>query len=232
MADTPPPLPLETPLGTPGVMEESRVAPPHAPMFWRTLAFLVDASLVGMIGYLVTTRVLMPWLHPVETSALDTWATSLETFTQDGMRRVLERNGDVFAFYREVWDKYRDVPAPALDALEFQATCMFTFYWLGFAVMEALTQGASLGKKIFKLRAVRFPHGEDLSFFDHIVRSFWKSLAMAGFTPLALVFGIVDAHWPLFNPLRRSLHDIFSRTIVLDVRHEKPKPKKEKREDD
>ena len=222
MADTPPPLPIEAPLVTPQAVEEGKVAPPHAPLFWRTLAFLVDAILLALAGYLITTRLLMPWLHPGETAALNDWTESLSKYAEAQSRGILEGRTTVMHFYGDLFRKSKEIPDAALEAMSFQATCMMFFYWIGFAGMELATKGASLGKKMCRLRVARFPHGETPTVFDTLVRSCWKALAVAAFSPLSLLFAIVDAHWPLFNPLRRSLHDLFSRTVVLDARFDEP----------
>lgn len=233
MSDSPPPLPVADDDAVSKAFEDARMAPPHAPLFWRTLAFIVDATLIGLIGYLITTRVLLPHFKPDELSVFNGWISEIRQIYGDLWHAA--QSGDaprVNAFNEALVAKMKDAPSGVLAVMSYSSSCMTVIYWLGFAGMEIATRGASLGKKIFRLRVARFPHGEQPGVLDSIIRSGWKAMIVGGsLNPLTLVFAIVDAHWPLFNPLRRSLHDLMCRTLVLDARFDPPE-KKKPRDDD
>ena len=228
MSDQPPPLPHpEDILAGVKTLTESRVAPPHAPLFWRSMAFLVDASLFGLVGYLITTRVLLPQCRPDELAVFNGWMQEIDKLGEN-LRAATDRQNLELAktLFGEIWDKSKSPPAGAIEVMAFGSSCMTMIYWLGFFGMELATGGASLGKKIFRQRLPRFPHGDPVGVLDSLLRSCWKAMAVGSVNPIVTLFAIVDAHWPLFNPLRRSLHDLMSRTVVLDARFDEPESKK------
>ena len=232
MADTPPPLPLETPLAPSRALDEGRVCPPPAPLLWRTLAFLADAVLLSATSF-VLLYYLLPYFKASETSALIAW------FEKTGDMAVAmwkaSASGDVKTaetLAEQMRSTQSAPPTSAQEALSFIASWTFVIHWVGFSLMEIFSGGASIGKKMFNLKVVRFPHAEKPTVFDSVARSCWKTMAVVGGSPIAWIFAIVDAHWPLFNPLKRSLHDILSRTLVLDARFDSPEDKKKGRRGD
>jgi uncharacterized RDD family membrane protein YckC len=233
MSDTPPPLPVADEDAVAKAFEDARMAPPHAPLFWRTLAFLVDATLLGLIGYLLTTRVLLPEYKPDELAVFNGWISDIEKGYGELWRAVETGNeAKVSAINDSLLAKAKDTPAGAIAVVSFTSSCMTMVYWLGFTAMEYATGGASLGKKIFRLRVARFPHGEKPGLLDTVIRSGWKAMAVGSINPFIMLFAVIDAHWPLFNPLRRSLHDVMCRTLVLDARFDPPEAKKPDEEED
>lgn len=233
MSDTPPPLPVaeETPSLT---VEAVRVGPPPAPMFWRSLAILLDTILLGLLGWLITTHVLIPAFKAEELEVFNGWISEMEKGFSS-VQAAAERfnaGGSFAAYEREAksfFDKLADTPAGVRDLAYFTSWSMTMVYWIGFAGMEIAMRGGSLGKSMFKLRTASFPHCERPRFFDSVVRSGWKAMCVGSPSLLIALFAVVDAHWPLFNPLRRSLHDLMARTLVIDARFE-PEDKKDKEE--
>jgi hypothetical protein len=219
MSDTPPPLPVAEEDAVAKAFEDARMGPPHAPLFWRTLAFLVDATLLGLIGYLLTTRVLLPEYKPDELAVFNGWISDIEKGYGELWRAVETGNeAKVSAINDALLAKAKDTPAGAIAVVSFTSSCMTM---------------VSLGKKIFRLRVARFPHGEKPGLLDSVIRSGWKAMAVASINPFIMLFAVIDAHWPLFNPLRRSLHDVMCRTLVLDARFDPPeKPRDDDTGDD
>lgn len=234
MSDTPPPLPLAqaVPLRSlPG--EIARLGPPHAPLLWRTLAFVVDTSLFGLLGYLIVSRFLLPEYKPEELSAFNSWRDGI--FAQYGDLIAAAQSGNeaaVNTINQSILTAIKEMPSAVYEISSYTSSAMTLIYWIGFSLSEILTGGASLGKRIFRLRVATFPYAEKPGIFDSLVRNGWKAMAVASLNPLALLFALVDAHWPLFNPYRRSLHDLLSRTIVFDARFDKPEPAKPAEDDE
>lgn len=234
MSEKPPPLPDLEAFEAPVKTVEVRLAPPPAPLLWRTLAFLVDTSVLGLLGLLITTRLLIPDSKPDELALFYGWKAELGVpFGQylDAMDAGNLEQARVFL--GQLAAKLRDMPAGVRDLAVYFSNSMTIIYWLGFAGMEIATRGASLGKRIFRLRTAAFPHGERPGILDSLLRSGWKAMSIGSAGWLVLLFALVDAHWPLFNPLRRSLHDVMCRTIVLDARFDPPEePRKDEAQDE
>lgn len=223
---TPPPLPPPLPEGaraSPEPEPESRHDLPDrlqvvpAPLFWRSLAYMFDWLLVTLV-IIIFFRWMLPQYHSEELSALRTWATglwesyrTLYTHPQADYSRFMEQA-------RAIPDKARAIPEAAAKLLEFIATVQTFFFWGYFFVTEFFTGGASFGKKIFHLRVASTSDRGPPRFFDSLMRSAWKSIFCCSSSPLLLLIGVVDAHVPLFNPRRRSWHDMLSHTEVIDAR--------------
>lgn len=234
MSEKPPPLPDLEAFEAPVKTVEVRLAPPPAPLLWRTLAFLVDTSVIGLLGLLITTRLLIPDSKPDELALFYSW--------KDEIGALITRFGEAAeagdltlatSLQNQAAEKIRDMPAGVRDLAVYFSNSMTIIYWLGFAGMEIATRGASLGKRIFRLRTAAFPHGERPGILDSLLRSGWKAMSISSAGWLVMLFAVVDAHWPLFNPLRRSLHDVMCRTIVLDARFDPPEePRKDEAQDE
>lgn len=229
MPDSPPPLPVAGPAATRAIPGElSRMAPPHAPMLWRALAFLVDFTLIGLVGYLILTRLLLPQFMPEALNATGRFYDEYVQLNDELALRVSEGTLGAEGAIRELVEKMRAAPEALYEISAYCSSAMTVMFWIGFVLSELLTGGASLGKRMFRLRVVTYPYAEKPGVFDSLVRNGWKAMAVATLNPLALFFGLLDVHWPLFNPLRRTLHDYLSRTLVLDARFDPPeKPKSE-----
>lgn len=233
MSDTPPPLPLaeETPsLSVVAV----RMGPPPAPMLWRTLAMLLDTILLGLLGWLITTHLLIPHFKAEELEVFNGWMTEVDKGVAV-VKTAADRYaaGGSYTQYEQAiktfFDKLADTPAGVRELAYFTSWSMTMVYWIGFAGMEIAMRGGSMGKSIFKLRTASFPHCERPKVFDSIVRSGWKAMCVGSPSLIVGLFAVVDAHWPLFNPLRRSLHDLMARTLVIDARFEPEEKKPEKK---
>lgn len=233
MSEKPPPLPGLENLESPVKTVEVRMAPPHAPLLWRTLAFLVDFSVFGMLGWFIATQLLIPQNKPDELAVFHGWREEVSHLFQQVI--IAAESGDrsrIQSADLMFLEKLRDMPAGVRELFLYLSNCMTVTYWLGFAGMEIATRGASLGKKMFRLRTASFPYCGRPGILDSVIRSGWKAMSFAPASPLIWLFAILDAHWPLFNPLRRSLHDVLCRTVVLDARFDPPEPPRDDEEDD
>lgn len=233
MSEKPPPLPGLENLESPVKTVEVRMAPPHAPLLWRTVAFLVDISFLGLLGYLITTRFLIPQYMGEELAVYNGWADEGARHTEELARAISDgRVTDPLIVFREAIERAKNAPAGVSDLIVYFCNSMTVIYWVGFSIMEIAMRGSSLGKKMCRLRTASFPYCGRPGILDSVIRSGWKAMSIGSASPLIWLFAILDAHWPLFNPLRRSLHDVLCRTVVLDARFDPPEPPRDDEEDD
>lgn len=69
--------------------------------------------------------------------------------------------------------------------------------------------GASIGKIICKIKIIKIDTLDKPNLFESFLRSFLRSVGCSLlYIPLLIAFA---------TPLRRAMHDIFSKTIVIDV---------------
>ncbi len=213
--------------------EAVRPLPPPAPLLWRAAAYLLDWALAGF-ALLLLLRWVVPMEHPDGPAAAIGWfkeiwasyspaADPKKPLGFSEMTAILERTRAIV----------ENPPQAAADMAVFIATVQSMFFWAFFTITEFFTAGASLGKKIGNLRVAS---GDDYGpprFFDSLVRSAWKAFFYCSPNGIFLLVGIIDAHVPLFNVRRRSWHDMFSRTEVIDARYAPlPPPEEENDEND
>lgn len=201
-------------------------------MVWRSLAFLVDFVLIGLCGYLILTRLLLPQFMPEALTASGKFFDEYLVLNDELTRRVAEGTLGAEGAVRELMAKLSAAPEALYELSAYCSSAMTVIFWIGFTLSEILTGGASMGKRMFRLRVATFPYAEKPGIFDSLVRNGWKAMGVVSLHPLAMLFAVLDAHWPIFNPLRRTLHDYLSRTIVLDARFDPPEKPKAPADDD
>ncbi|MGN0834307.1 MAG: RDD family protein [Candidatus Spyradosoma sp.] len=206
----PPPLPNET--------SADAQLPPPAPLFPRMLAFLADAALALLFGVLAT-RLLVPVF------AADTFPVFVETlreiahdYRETALSLADGNTGAAAAFSERVVEK-ASRPEVA-DAQLFVSLTLSLTALAYFTLSETLTRGASLGKKIFRLRVVSTVTGGTPNVLQSLSRSIWRACAVAPTGLLVTLLLIVDAHVPFFAFRRRAWHDRLSRTEVVDARND------------
>ncbi|MEV4420912.1 RDD family protein [Patulibacter sp. NPDC049589] len=75
--------------------------------------------------------------------------------------------------------------------------------------------GMTIGKQVMGLRVVR-DDGQPMTVADGFGREFLFRSLPSGLT--LGIYGVVDAVWSFFNPGRKTLHDRFGKTTVVDAR--------------
>jgi uncharacterized RDD family membrane protein YckC len=200
--------------------------PAVAPFFWRVLAYLLD-WLLGSIALLAVMKWLVLPNYGEALAALEDWFSQ---FWRDYVQMLRHPSGGLSASMEQANALGRraaeGIPEIANEMLAQLGWMQTFFFWAYFFVCEYFTQGRSLGKKIFHLRVASGTQLGAPGFFDSLLRCAWKSFFFCSANPVMLLIGVIDAHIPLFNRTRRSWHDMFSRTIVVDE-NTSPLPEKE-----
>jgi hypothetical protein len=98
----------------------------------------------------------------------------------------------------------------------FQGNVSFVTMLLALALQEWLLAGRTLGKRIFNLRTISLPEIEPPGFLASLLRSAWKAAFFTLPNPLFVVLGIMNFYVPVFRRDKRTWHDLWTRTQVVD----------------
>ncbi|MDR1497904.1 MAG: RDD family protein [Puniceicoccales bacterium] len=219
MSDTPqkepPPLPsnISLPDSLKHLIDPALApSPAPAPFLLRVFAYLLD-WLLAMLVFLLLLKFIVQTYRGEEWEILKTWLITLRNDYLNLFGNPAIVTSEMSASFLQ---KVKNIPQPASDLIQFIAFVQTFFFWSYFFVTEYFSQGSSIGKRVFNLRVANIYDLGPPRFFDTLVRSGWKSLFFCSSRLLFLLIGVIDAHVPLFTRTRRSWHDIFSHTIVLD----------------
>jgi uncharacterized RDD family membrane protein YckC len=174
-----------------------------APFGWRALALLLDTFLVGFLATIILTRIVLPIEMP---DAED----------------VFDRQVQVALDYYNQIKVGQHPPQPALDPdyLDLLAVTNQTFFLVFlvyFVGSELGMRGATLGKRVFVLRAAQWGSAEPPRVMETLVRCIIKTISLVGWQAVSLI------GWPIlllnlapiaFHRSRRAGHDLLARTIV------------------
>ena len=99
---------------------------------------------MGIVGYFITTRILIPDMKPDELAAYNGWMADLEKHVEE-LKHAADagRILDPLQTLRSLMDKASSAPEGAIALMSFSSSCMTIFYWVGFTAMEVGTGGAS-----------------------------------------------------------------------------------------
>jgi uncharacterized RDD family membrane protein YckC len=177
-----------------------------APLGWRLLALILDTLLAGVVAALLLTRFILPQEMPdaeeVANRQLQAWHTFLTAV--------------------EKAPPGSSLPSFTLDPeyvtlSEITNQTFFLVLLVYFAASELGLQGATLGKRIFRLRAAQVSSAEPPRPIETLVRCIIKTVSLVGWQSISLV------GWPIlllnlaplvFHRSRRAGHDLLARTIV------------------
>lgn len=167
---------------------------PPARLYLRAIAFLMDAVVLFLVSNFIILKILWPESHPGAMAEYTTW---FEAFGQSLANKE---------------------PLPAmnpslLDALNDAYSVQIMVSWAYFAIGECLFNGASLGKRTFRLRTVGTVTLGPAPFFTGIVRSGMKTLILFYLFPILLIGNLIAMR---FNKRGQAGHDLLSRTAVVD----------------
>lgn len=167
---------------------------PPAKLGIRFLAFFMDAILLLLISNFFVLNYAWPAAYPEAYSAYLAWFESLLNGLSTGS------------------------PVEALDpeiiaAFNYANSIQLVVFWIYFAIGEAFFAGASLGKRMFRLRTVSMINLATPSLFNAIFRAGAKSITVLSFFPLLLVGSLIAFR---FNKRRQMGHDLLNRTVVVD----------------
>jgi len=194
----------------------ARVLDPAPARVWRrAVALLLDTTLAGTAAMVIFTTFILPQNYPGYDKVIhDQWHTMSSQFHQ-----ALQSGS-----YAQptLSDDFMDIAATAI-------TTTFMTLWIYFSASEAMLAGATLGKRVFGLRAARLGTGEPPLLFETLSRCAFKSVSLVMFWPL---FFAADAIPVLFNASRRAGHDFLARTIVTGAPLPQPTENGARDEDD
>lgn len=167
---------------------------PPAKLYLRFIALFMDAILLLLVANFIILKILLPEAHPGAIAEYTIW---LEAFA----RSLTEKE-----------------PLPAmnpslLDALNDAYSVQIIVSWFYFAIGECFFNGASLGKRTFRLRTVGTVTLGPATFFTGVLRAGLKTFLLFYFFPVILILNLIAMR---FNKRGQTGHDLLSRTVVVD----------------
>ena len=192
------------------------IPPPPAGYWWRTFACLADIIPLMFLGWALAGLLAGPDELAARQKA-DAWT---RRFTDQYVKAI--RSGS-----QQDLQKLSTMTATLLDEksadgeafltwYSFQGNVSFVAMLLALTLQEWLLAGRTLGKRIFNLRTIGLPDAEPPGFLASLLRSAWKAAFFTLPNPLFMLVGIVNFHVPLFRRDKRSWHDLWTRTQVVD----------------
>lgn len=169
-------------------------APPLAKLWQRTIAFGLDFFLVFNLSLVLLLVYLLPQKYPGKMAEL-----------HQAVRNVLDAK-------QSLHDMVSTLSKDQLEMIYYCQNINLLVYWLYFMLSDAFLAGSSLGKRVFRLKAVQFKSYEDLSFWDICLRGAVKALALIWFFP----FLMVNYAWAFFNKPHLAGHDYLARSVVIE----------------
>ncbi len=167
---------------------------PPARLSLRAIALLMDAVVLFLVANFIILKIVWPEAHPGAIAEYTAW---FEAFTRNLANKE---------------------PLPAmnpslLDALSDAYSIQIIVSWVYFAIGESLFNGASLGKRTFRLRTVGTVTLGPATFFTGIFRAGLKTFLLFYLFPLLLIGNLIVMR---FNKRGQAGHDLLSRTAVVD----------------
>ena len=188
-------------------MERPSAAPPPipanvliqvvpAPIWVRFLAGAADVIVAGLLSLALIITVLIPVYFPDTQSILNEYANASEgSFLQDTdlASKMLEN--------------------PRLRNMVLASQMIFyTVFFFYFLLSEWSLKGSSLGKKIFRITAVRRTLDQPLNMGILFMRAWLKTVFLLLFSPILWVTFL----WVFVQPEKRTVHDLLTGTWVID----------------
>jgi uncharacterized RDD family membrane protein YckC len=163
----------------------------------RAVALLLDASLAGLAAMVILFTYILPQQHPDYEKVVNDQMLAMEQQLQAAMKSSQFTNPALS-------DEFTDIAATV-------GVTTFSVLLVYFAASEMLLKGATLGKRVFGLRAARWGTAEPPQAIESLSRCIFKSASLVGLLPILL---LANALPMLFRSTRRAGHDYLARTIV------------------
>jgi len=174
-----------------------------APFGWRVLALIIDLLIAGIAAGLILTRVVLPQEIP---DAAD---------VANNQWQIIWAASEQAAAGKSV-----PIPQPTqefLNLIEITVQTIFLTLFGYFAGCELGGQGATLGKRVFRLRVAQWGTGEPPRPLETLIRAMVKTASLVAWLAVSL-FGIpillLNVVPVAFNRTRRAGHDLMARTLV------------------
>ena len=172
---------------------------PAASVGIRSLAFLLDFVLLYLISMLIVYKIGWPANYPGAYFELEQWMHAILAWTETGSTQATPP----------------EMNAGLMAALGYALNLMFIIFWVYFAVGEAFFGGSSLGKRLCCIRSVSTITLGHPPIFTGIVRGGLKTTSIFIVFPISAPITLVAL---FFNKRGQFLHDLLSRTAVVDER--------------
>jgi uncharacterized RDD family membrane protein YckC len=169
-----------------------------APYGARFLAFLMDFILVFVGAAFLLNVFIFPEYFPGVQEQIMEQLMQYGKLVQEAQSQGLPI--PKFDFDRTIQE--------AMGTAFFWIFIVYVFYH---SLLEQFCNGASLGKKMFRLQVVSLISAEPLGFFESFVRASVKAVALMTFVP----FFWVSYTLVFFNPRRQAGHDLLMRSVVV-----------------
>jgi len=173
----------------------SLAGPAPARLVRRTLSLVLDMLLAGTAAMLLLTAIIYPQNYPNYQEIMQVQGQAVMAQFQQALA-----TGKFSTF---------NVSQDYLDMAATTGSTLFIVLVVYFAASEMLMGGATLGKRVFGLRAARYGTAEPPFFIETMSRCIFKATSLVW--PVLLIANAVPI---LFRSTRRAGHDYLARTIV------------------
>ena len=192
------------------------IPPPPAGYWWRTFACLADILPLMFLGWALAGMLADPDELAARQKA-DAWT---HRFTEQYVKAIKSGSPSDMKALSTMTTQLLDEKSTDGEAFltwySFQGNVSFVTMLLALALQEWLLAGRTLGKRIFNLRTISLPDADPPGFLASLLRSAWKAAFFTLPNPLFMLVGIINFHVPLFRRDKRSWHDLWTRTQVVD----------------
>jgi uncharacterized RDD family membrane protein YckC len=177
-----------------------------APFFWRVLALLLDTILASVVAGIVLTSVVLPAEHPDAGAVIQQqFDTTMAEIAQ------AQTTGQV---------PEQVISPEFLEIRMLVGKTLFLVLLIYFTSCEWALGGATLGKRIFGLRAAQWGSADPPRWIESLSRCILKAASLVWF--VVFVANVVPL---FFRSTRRAAHDYLARTIVTGDAPPPPPPK-------
>lgn len=174
---------------------------PPASIGIRGLAFLLDFILLVIFSLVIIWKFAMPQSHPGALHEVTEWSKAfLDWLT------LVKTQSDATP---------PEVSQSLKAALAYDLNLRFIIMWIYFGAGEAFFGGSSLGKKLCCIRTISTVSLGTQPIMTGIVRGGLKTLTVFVIYPFSTPLALLGL---LFNKRSQLVHDLVSRTAVIDER--------------
>ncbi len=172
----------------------------------RLIAFLIDGLIAAVISVLLLLYLVLP---PIVPDLQERMQNFQELTVQASSPSASEE--EVAEALQRMVEEISPIETPANIGL----VIILTLY---FSLSEILTKGSSIGKQLFRMRVYSLRTRQPVTSQITIARALIKTCCIVLFPvgSLGSIFLLGIALLPLFTHSRQTLHDLLTRTVVMD----------------
>ncbi|MGJ8639378.1 MAG: RDD family protein [Opitutaceae bacterium] len=177
---------------------------PAAGIGFRGLGFLLDFVLLVGLSTVLLVNFGLPANHPSAVFDIREWFDTVWAWAEVAQTQPISERSTP-----------PDVPPALFEALSYSINVMFVIFWVYFGTCEAFFNGTSLGKRLCCIRTVSTVTLGAQPILTGIIRGGIKTTMVFILFPVTAPLTLIGL---LFNKRRQLLHDLLSRTAVIDER--------------